>query len=263
MKSNVNKSLKKMYKNKRPLDDLPHVIMYFMGGIIAIFIILMFTVKTASVNLWLTLILVFIPATFSMLGFIPMLKQASPVFDGFSVGIKDSLDQINPAYSFPLVTNQGTRYWNIYLGGGYNAFAFSVKGRQVILVPKEDVIEHGASVVTFNTGKFVSISELPQTMQREILTRIPNFDPDSKIWYLALAPRVELVKKFNALYGQESAELSVADMQQRELIANKHSSIMTSQIEEERDMTHSYKIKRYKKDTDEIINNKQEEKFDA
>jgi hypothetical protein len=38
---------------------------------------------------------------------------------------------------------------------------------------------------------------------------------------------------------------------------------MTSQIEEERDMTHSYKIKRYKKDTDEIINNKQEEKFDA
>ena len=263
MSNNINKNLKKIYKNKKPLDDLQHMMMYFTGGIVAILLILMFTLPKQEVNLWLVLVFVVPMGMAAMQGFIPIMKQASPVFDAFSAGYKDSLDQINPAFSFPLVTNHGTRYWNVYLGGGYNAYAFSIKGRQVILVPKDDVIEHGSSVITFNTGKYVTISELPQTMQREILSRIPNFNPSSRIWYLALAPKVELVKKFNALYGQESAELSISELQQRELIANKHASIMTSQIEEERDMTHSYKIKRYKKDTEEMINNRQEEKFDA
>lgn len=260
MKSNVNKSLKKTYGTKKRFDDLPHVLMYFTGGIVAILLILMFTLPKEEVNLWLVLVFVVPVGMAAMQGFIPMMKQASPVFDAFSAGFKDSLDQINPAFSFPLVTNHGTRHWNVYLGGGYNAYAFSIKGKQVILVPKDDVIEHGSSVITFNTGKYVTISELSQTMQREILSRIPNFNTTSRIWYLALAPRVELVKKFNALYGQESAELSISELQQRELIANKHASIMTSQIEEERDMTHSYKLKRYKKDTQDIYEPK-EEKF--
>lgn len=261
MSNNIDKNLKKIYKDKKPLDDLQHVMMYFTGGIVAILLILMFTLPKEEINLWLVLVFVVPIGMAALQGFIPMMKQASPVFDAFSAGYKDSLDQVNPAFSFDLTTNQGTRRWNIYLGGGYNAYAFSIKGKQVILVPKDDVIEHGSSVITFNTGKYVSLSELPYSMQREIVSRIPTFNPVSKIWYLTLSPRVDLVHKFNSLYGQEEAEFSVSDMQHRELMANRNASITTAYIENERTTTRDYTKRKYKKDIQDMYEPK-EEKFD-
>lgn len=258
----IEKDITKQYRKNKVYLDWQHLLLYAMGALMGIFIILMFTVQTVRMSAWLILIIGFPGYIGTMLGFIPMMKEKSPIFDAAGVGVKDSLHQTKAPYDFPIVTNKGTQWWNIYLGGGYTAFGFSVKGHSLILVPKDDVIEYGQSVMTYNRGTLVSISELPTTMQREIVSRVDSFDANKKILYLPLAPRIDLIEKFKYLYGYENAEFSVYDMQARELASHSHSSFMSRANEEERDQMHTFRRKKYyteKNDTNEV----KEEKFNA
>ncbi len=260
MKMNLNKLASKRNKDKSNFTDLPHIMLYGMGGIMAVLFILMFTVPAPSMNLWIVLMIALPLSVGVATGVVPMMKQASPVFDAFSAGFKDSLNQIEPALSFPIVTNQKTRIWNVYLGGGFNAFSFTSKGRKVILVPKNDVIQHGGSVITFNNGKLVSVSQLPQMMQDILMSRI-DFEVNSKIWYMVLPPRPDLVTNLKTVFGAENSEFGVNDMLDMLLEADTHASFVRAKADEQRDMM---SIRTTRKSIKEIrsIDDDKEEKYD-